>query len=114
MAAVSATTAAGAGASGAASATAACQAVPAAGSSSSSARLFVGCVLVRLDHIDLDLEVHFQVFELGGVDDFLSQINITGVYVSVYIRDVRQVCHLRQANRVTSCRGQVRILTHYA
>ena len=113
MAAVSATTTAGAGASGAACRHPACQAgggrvVVLVG------RLFLGCVLVRLDHVDLDLEVHFQVFELGGVDDFLSQINITGVYVSVYIRDVRQVCHLRQANRVTSCRGQVRIITHYA
>ena len=89
MAATSATTAAAAGASGAAPA-----GWPAGPTRRVTGerlvglvlvgRLFVGYVLVRLDHVnlDLDLKVHVQVFELGGVN-ILGQIHVTGIYVSV-------------------------------
>ena len=45
-------------------------------------RFLVGSVLSHVD-LDLDLEVHFQVFELGGVDGALGQIDITGIHISV-------------------------------
>ena len=43
----------------------------------------LGYVLVRLDHVNLDLEVHFQVVELGGVEAVFGQIDITGINVGV-------------------------------